>query len=148
MQKRMKLLKNQKGMTLVELLAVLVILGIIAAIAIPMIGNTIKDSKEKAILADAQTILSGAKIAQANGVKEFTQNNIKEYVEGVPAEATYSVSYSEDKGWEVTYSELKNIERAKTRYGITITNNTITASDLSKALKGEVPTPTTQEKKE
>lgn len=144
----MKLLKNQKGMTLVELLAVLVILGIIAAIAIPMIGNTIKDSKEKAILADAQTILSGAKIAQANGVKEFTQNNIKEYVEGVPAEATYSVSYSEDKGWEVTYSELKNIERAKTRYGITITNNTITASDLSKALKGEVPTPTTQEKKE
>ncbi|KIO61071.1 MULTISPECIES: type II secretion system protein [Bacillaceae] len=148
MQKRMKLLKNQKGMTLVELLAVLVILGIIAAIAIPMIGNTIKDSKEKAILADAQTILSGAKIAQANGVKEFTQNNIKEYVEGVPAEATYSVSYSEDKGWEVTYSELKNIERAKTRYGITITDNTITASDLSKALKGEVPTPTTQEKKE
>ncbi|WP_269919792.1 type II secretion system protein [Caldifermentibacillus hisashii] len=147
MQKRMKLLKNQKGMTLVELLAVLVILGIIAAIAIPMIGNTIKDSKEKAILADAQTILSGAKIAQANGVKEFTQNNIKEYVEGVPAEATYSVSYSEDKGWEVTYSELKNIERAKTRYGITITDNTITASDLSKALKGEVPTPTTQEKK-
>lgn len=138
MQKRMKLLKNQKGMTLVELLAVLVILGIIAAIAIPMIGNTIKDSKEKAILADAQTILSGAKIAQANGVKDFTQDNIKEYVEGVPAEATYSVSYSEKEGWKVKYSELKNIERAKTRYGITITKDTITASDLSKALKGEV----------
>lgn len=134
----MKLLKNQKGMTLVELLAVLVILGIIAAIAIPMIGNVIQDSKERAILADAQSILSAAKIAQANGVKDFNQDNIKEYVEGVPAEATYSVSYSEEKGWQVKYSELEKIKRATNRYKITITDNTITASDLSKALKGEV----------
>ncbi len=33
------LLKNQKGLTLVELLAVIVILGIIAAIAVPSIGE-------------------------------------------------------------------------------------------------------------
>lgn len=38
MEKIKKLLKNQKGFTLVELLAVIVILGIIAAIAIPSIG--------------------------------------------------------------------------------------------------------------
>lgn len=150
MRQHLKQMKNEKGMTLVELLAVLVILGIIAAIAIPMIGNVIQDSKERAILADAQSILSAAKIAQANGVKDFNQDNIKEYVEGVPAEATYSVSYSVEKGWQVKYSELEKIKRAKTRYGITITDNTITASDLSKALKGEVTTstPTTQGKKE
>ena len=38
-------LKNQKGLTLIELLAVIVILGIIAAIAIPSIGNIIQNTK-------------------------------------------------------------------------------------------------------
>mgnify|MGYP002399239251 FL=1 len=67
MQKRMKLLKNQKGMTLVELLAVLVILGIIAAIAVPMIGNAISESKQKGELNDALNIIAAAKLADANG---------------------------------------------------------------------------------
>ncbi|CAG7648275.1 type II secretion system protein [Paenibacillus allorhizosphaerae] len=43
--KKWKLMKNQKGLTLVELLAVIVILGVIAAIAIPSIGGVIKSSK-------------------------------------------------------------------------------------------------------
>ncbi len=46
--------KNQKGFTLVELLAVIVILGIIAMIAVPAIGNIIdgtrEDSRDASIL--------------------------------------------------------------------------------------------------
>ncbi len=38
-------LKEQKGLTLIELLAVIVILAIIAAIAIPAIGNIIENSQ-------------------------------------------------------------------------------------------------------
>ena len=37
-----KRLNNEKGLTLVELLAVIVILGIIAAIAVPSIGGIIR----------------------------------------------------------------------------------------------------------
>lgn len=44
----MALKRNQKGLTLIELLAVLVIVGIIAAIAIPAISGTIEKSKKKA----------------------------------------------------------------------------------------------------
>lgn len=55
-----KKLENEKGLTLVELLAVIVILGIIAAIAIPSIGGIIENSRVKAVKADAQTILSAA----------------------------------------------------------------------------------------
>lgn len=44
----MALKRNQKGLTLIELLAVLVIVGIIAAIAIPAIGSTISNSRVKA----------------------------------------------------------------------------------------------------
>ncbi|MGG3855902.1 type II secretion system protein [Caldifermentibacillus hisashii] len=75
MQKRIKLLKNQKGMTLVELLAVLVILGIIAAIAVPMIGNAISESKQKGELNDALNIIAAAKLADANGVAAGNDNS-------------------------------------------------------------------------
>ncbi|MGG0644517.1 prepilin-type N-terminal cleavage/methylation domain-containing protein [Sporosarcina gallistercoris] len=62
-----KKLKNEKGLTLVELLAVIVILGIIAAIAIPSIGSIIENSRIKAVKADAQTVLSAANIYFAEG---------------------------------------------------------------------------------
>jgi type IV pilus assembly protein PilA len=54
-------LKEQKGFTLVELLAVIVILGIIAAIAIPAIGNVINNSKEKAQIQEGVQIINAAK---------------------------------------------------------------------------------------
>ena len=57
-----KVLKNQKGLTLVELLAVIVILAIIAAIAIPAIGSIIDNSRFKAAKSDAIMALSSANI--------------------------------------------------------------------------------------
>lgn len=55
-----KMLKNAKGLTLVELLAVIVILGIVAAIAVPAIGNTIEKSKTKADLGSYDMIVDAA----------------------------------------------------------------------------------------
>ncbi|PEL13437.1 prepilin-type N-terminal cleavage/methylation domain-containing protein [Bacillus sp. AFS017336] len=55
-----KLIKNERGLTLVELLAVIVILGIIAAIAIPSIGKVIQNSREDAVRADAIQVLNSA----------------------------------------------------------------------------------------
>ena len=57
-----KRIKNEKGLTLIELLAVIVILAIIAAIAIPAIGNIIANSRAKAVVSDAQNALSAANI--------------------------------------------------------------------------------------
>ena len=57
-----KRIKNEKGLTLIELLAVIVILAIVAAIAIPAIGNIIDNSRTKAVISDAQNAMSGANI--------------------------------------------------------------------------------------
>ncbi|MER2119979.1 MAG: prepilin-type N-terminal cleavage/methylation domain-containing protein [Solibacillus sp.] len=57
-----KRIKNEKGLSLVELLAVIVILAIVAAIAIPAIGNIIENSRIKAAKADVANVLGGANI--------------------------------------------------------------------------------------
>ncbi|MFJ7974740.1 type II secretion system protein [Peribacillus sp. JNUCC 23] len=70
MIKRVKaLIHDQKGLTLVELLAVIVILGIIAAIAVPSIGKIIDNSKKDAHLANAQQVIAAAKLSDAANEK-------------------------------------------------------------------------------
>lgn len=68
MKKLFKLLKkDERGLTLVELLAVIVILAIVGAIAFVAIGNVIENSKKDAHIANAQQIISAVKLAEASG---------------------------------------------------------------------------------
>ena len=57
----MKILKNKKGFTLVELLAVLVVLGIISVICYPVVTKTIADQKTKLTAEQQNRIINAAK---------------------------------------------------------------------------------------
>ena len=58
---------NQKGFTLVELMVVIAILGILAAIAIPKFSDSTSAANTAKIAADLRTIDSAIVMAQANG---------------------------------------------------------------------------------
>ncbi|MBE2920669.1 prepilin-type N-terminal cleavage/methylation domain-containing protein [Anoxybacillus flavithermus] len=91
-----KLIRNEKGLTLIELLAVIVILGIIAAIAIPSIGGLIDNSKKDAHVANAQQMINAAKIA-VTADKDL-----------IPANGKYTVlplAYLENKGYLETVKD-------------------------------------------
>src|SRR5699024_5880964 len=67
MRKTIQRLKNERGLTLVELLAVIVIIDIIAVIAFVMIGKVIEKSKKDAHIANAQQLIASAKLHDAQG---------------------------------------------------------------------------------
>jgi type IV pilus assembly protein PilA len=89
-----KYLKNDKGLTLVELLAVIVILGIIAAIAVPSIGGIINKSKDDAKIAEAIQIINAAKLAHASDSATTSWKNadLKDYLSSVD-DIRFTVNY-------------------------------------------------------
>ena len=58
-------MKNEKGFTLVELLAIIVILAIIALIATPIILNTIENSRKGSAQDSAWATIEATKLAYA-----------------------------------------------------------------------------------
>ena len=67
---------NKKAFTLIELMAVIVVLGIVALIAVPVISGTLKDSKEKIYEEQVRRIEDAAK---KWGVDNIYDDNENEY---------------------------------------------------------------------
>lgn len=83
-QQMKKRIKNEKGLTLIELLAVIVILAIVAAIAVPAIGNIIDNSRGKALVADATNVMNAANLYFTDNPPNSTKLTvtIKELTDG------------------------------------------------------------------
>lgn len=130
LQKVRKRMKNEKGLTLVELLAVLVILGIIAAIAVPAIGNILQKSKEDAVKAEALQVINAAKLyVAAEGIPE---NNETLKPEGKLA--PYLEEFDNNNEETKKSYEVK-VDASTDKVEYTISSNAITAGKVTITFK-------------
>ena len=132
MKKMKHILKNEKGLTLIELLAVIVILAIVAAIAVPSIGNIIENSRVGAIKADAQTAMAGAKLYFIDN-QDATTVTVEKLVTDGFLESGSSLTPTTTTITKVTgaSSAGNTIGGSGIANGITVTFNAATNKDIS-----------------
>ena len=125
-----KRIKNEKGLSLVELLAVIVILGIVAAIAIPAIGNIIENSRTKAAKADVANIVSAANIYFTENPSVGTFSNATTGVGDYIAEKGSVLTFTVTKG-DATTSATVVATGSLNNKGYTVTSTTVQGLKVS-----------------
>ncbi len=76
-------MKNKKGFTLVELLAVIVILGVLLLIAVPAISNITADSKFNAAKDSALTVLEAGRTCSMATSTTCDESSVASYIDSV-----------------------------------------------------------------
>lgn len=97
MLKLLKKMRNKKGFTLVELMVVVVIIGILVAIAIPVYNNTQTAAKAKACSANIRIMEGAVQMFRANSADGSTYpaaltDLAPDYVKALPT-CPFSVGY-------------------------------------------------------
>lgn len=84
---------KKNAFTLIELLAVIIILGVIIAIVVPAVINTIKDSKERAYQTNVEAIKSATESYMNMSFENYKQQLVN------PGYITISINTLIDEGF-------------------------------------------------
>ena len=94
-------MKKKRGFTLVELLAVIVILAVILIIAMPKISDVIKNSKEASLETTAKLIASQAE-------KKYTENQILDGSSVIKCSDVAKISNADYESCNITFDSKGN----------------------------------------
>ena len=103
-------MKNKKGFTLIEIIAVIVILGVIMVIAIPSVSSMIMNSRKKTYLVAANRYIDGAKSFVSTNDLNLRDESITFYI---PKKCL-----AMDKMQESPFGEWKDVYVAVTFDGV------------------------------
>ncbi|TFB13896.1 prepilin-type N-terminal cleavage/methylation domain-containing protein [Filobacillus milosensis] len=119
------LLKKEKGVTLVELLAVIIILGIIALIAVPAIAGVIEDSRYNSLKASAINAIEAAELHNlTQGNLPATETDLNNYYDGDGVSWT-NMAFDEDTNGNIIISgSVQSVDDSSV--SITLESATIT----------------------
>ena len=118
-------MKNNKGFTLVETIAVIIILGVILSIAVPSITNVVKSTNKNRMISDAETFISE--------VKEYVESDT---IGNTPKDNKYKLVDIKSKLSKSPYGGNYNMESSF----VIINNNSYTVcltDDKYEAATGE-----------
>lgn len=94
-------MKNNKGFTLVETIAVIIILGVVLSIAVPSITNVVKSTNKNRMVSDAETFISEVKeyvesdtIGNTPNDNKYKLVNIKSKLSKSPYGGNYNMESS------------------------------------------------------
>lgn len=100
---------NKAGFTLVELIAVMILLSVLAAIAMPRYIDLDKNARQRAI---------DAGISELNGREGLAWSNVKLTPTGWQDDATFFNSYGKDLGNDYIWTVGPNPSGGEIKFGI------------------------------
>lgn len=136
-------IKRSTWVNISRIIGIVVILGILVAIAVPSIGNIIENSKKDAHIANAHQLVNAAKLAMINGDNStsFTIAQLKSggYIDSIKdPSGENGATYKEDES-SVTYDKSKKI------YSVILKDKDsktyININDVSQLTRNEVQIP-------
>lgn len=103
-------MKNKKGFTLVELLAVVAILAVILIIAMPKVLDSIAEAKEKMFLESVQNIYSGIKMQYKLDKNEGNTSRTTIYCSSDTDSCENTLKYNSDGSSDIRYIMIVDIK--------------------------------------
>ncbi len=129
----MKLNKKKKGFTLIELMAVIAIVAILAAVLVPTVSGYINRSKKTALLTQIRTAINAVESYNATATVEIDKNTtVAQLVERVGA--ANKPTNGAENGVLVTQELLKDKDVDKLADAVTVEQMGIINADKADAI--------------